>query len=166
MAEYVQYSVTVTFGGVTFTLRVTSNDRVVVSATRGNIPLQVRGMRGDVNSLIPHLNTRIADVPGLSKRVLGVIQSEGCEYVGDVVERTEHEWMQVRKFGHTTLRELKDAMAEMGLELGMDFSGVWDRPTPRPDPWNEDSDEDLPLFAQGSGAREAKSGEELGCGPV
>ena len=78
MAEYVQYSVTVTFGGVTFTLRVTSNDRVVVSATRGNIPLQVRGMRGDVNSLIPHLNTRIADVPGLSKRVLGVIQSEGC----------------------------------------------------------------------------------------
>ena len=37
----------------------------------------------------------------------------------DLVQRTEDQLLEVRNFGETTLREVQEKLAELGLRLGM-----------------------------------------------
>ncbi len=55
----------------------------------------------------------------LSVRATNCLESEGITTVRDLVNRTDDELLEVRNFGETTLKEVKQKLAERGLHLGM-----------------------------------------------
>ncbi|HXG13280.1 MAG TPA: DNA-directed RNA polymerase subunit alpha [Gemmataceae bacterium] len=64
------------------------------------------------------LNMSLAELE-LSVRATNCLESEGITTVRDLVIRTDDELLEVRNFGETTLREVKNKLAERGLHLGM-----------------------------------------------
>src|SRR5438128_2195531 len=55
----------------------------------------------------------------LSVRATNCLESEGITTVRDLVIRTDEELLEVRNFGETTLKEVKQKLEERGLTLGM-----------------------------------------------
>ena len=55
----------------------------------------------------------------LSVRATNCLESEGITTVRDLVIRNDSELLEVRNFGETTLKEVKQKLAERGLALGM-----------------------------------------------
>ena len=55
----------------------------------------------------------------LSVRATNCLESEGINTVRDLVTRTEDQLLQVRNFGDTTLVEVRERLASIGLKLGM-----------------------------------------------
>jgi DNA-directed RNA polymerase subunit alpha len=64
------------------------------------------------------LNMTLADLK-LSVRAGNCLESENIQTVRDLVQRSEDSLLEVRNFGETTLREVKEKLAELGLRLGM-----------------------------------------------
>src|SRR5207248_5831676 len=64
------------------------------------------------------LNLSLAELE-LSVRATNCLESEGITTVRDLVIRTDEELLEVRNFGETTLKEVKQKLAERGLHLGM-----------------------------------------------
>jgi DNA-directed RNA polymerase subunit alpha len=63
------------------------------------------------------LNMSLAELE-LSVRATNCLESEGITTVRDLVIRTDEELLEVRNFGETTLREVKQKLTERGLALG------------------------------------------------
>ena len=63
------------------------------------------------------LNMSLAELE-LSVRATNCLESEGITTVRDLVIRTDEELLEVRNFGETTLREVKQTLTERGLTLG------------------------------------------------
>ena len=55
----------------------------------------------------------------LSVRATNCLESENIHTVRDLVTRTEDQLLEVRNFGETTLNEVREKLAELGLGLGM-----------------------------------------------
>ncbi len=55
----------------------------------------------------------------LSVRATNCLESEGITTVRDLVIRTDEELLEVRNFGETTLKEVKQKLQERGMYLGM-----------------------------------------------
>ena len=55
----------------------------------------------------------------LSVRATNCLESENIHTVRDLVNRTEDQLLEVRNFGETTLNEVREKLAEIGLRLGM-----------------------------------------------
>jgi DNA-directed RNA polymerase subunit alpha len=55
----------------------------------------------------------------LSVRAMNCLESENIRTVRDLVLRTEDQLLEVRNFGETTLNEVKEKLADIGLRLGM-----------------------------------------------
>src|SRR5436309_3076499 len=64
------------------------------------------------------LNMSLAELE-LSVRATNCLESEGITTVRDLVIRTDEELLEVRNFGETTLKEVKQKLSERGLVLGM-----------------------------------------------
>lgn len=64
------------------------------------------------------LNMSLAELE-LSVRATNCLESEGITTVRDLVIRTDEELLEVRNFGETTLKEVKQKLQERGLTLGM-----------------------------------------------
>src|SRR5881227_4032592 len=64
------------------------------------------------------LNMSLAELE-LSVRATNCLESEGITSVRDLVIRTDEELLEVRNFGETTLKEVKQKLQERGLSLGM-----------------------------------------------
>jgi len=64
------------------------------------------------------LNMSLAELE-LSVRATNCLESEGITTVRDLVIRTDEELLEVRNFGETTLKEVKQKLQERGLSLGM-----------------------------------------------
>src|SRR5215471_11258596 len=64
------------------------------------------------------LNMSLAELE-LSVRATNCLESEGITTVRDLVLRNDEVLLEVRNFGETTLREVKNKLAERGLHLGM-----------------------------------------------
>jgi DNA-directed RNA polymerase subunit alpha len=64
------------------------------------------------------LNMSLAELE-LSVRATNCLESEGITTVRDLVIRTDEELLEVRNFGETTLREVKQKLQERGLHLNM-----------------------------------------------
>lgn len=64
------------------------------------------------------LNMSLAELE-LSVRATNCLESEGITTVRDLVIRSDDELLEVRNFGETTLKEVKDKLAEIGLQLGV-----------------------------------------------
>jgi DNA-directed RNA polymerase subunit alpha len=63
------------------------------------------------------LNMSLAELE-LSVRATNCLESEGITTVRDLVIRTDEELLEVRNFGETTLKEVKQKLQERGLHLG------------------------------------------------
>jgi DNA-directed RNA polymerase subunit alpha len=61
---------------------------------------------------------------GLDLRVCNTLESHGILTIRDLVAHTEDELLQIRNFGETTLKYVKDKLAEAGLHLGMKVPGA------------------------------------------
>lgn len=55
----------------------------------------------------------------LSVRASNCLESENIHTLRDLVVRTEEQLLEVRNFGETTLNEVKEKLADLGLRLGM-----------------------------------------------
>jgi DNA-directed RNA polymerase subunit alpha len=64
------------------------------------------------------LNMSLAELE-LSVRATNCLESEGIATVRDLVTRTDDELLEVRNFGETTLKEVKQKLSERALHLGM-----------------------------------------------
>jgi DNA-directed RNA polymerase subunit alpha len=64
------------------------------------------------------LNMSLADLK-LSVRASNCLESENINTVRDLVRRNEDQLLEVRNFGETTLQEVREKLAELGLRLGM-----------------------------------------------
>jgi DNA-directed RNA polymerase subunit alpha len=64
------------------------------------------------------LNMSLAELE-LSVRATNCLESEGITTVRDLVIRNDEELLEVRNFGETTLKEVKQKLEERGLRLGM-----------------------------------------------
>jgi DNA-directed RNA polymerase subunit alpha len=60
----------------------------------------------------------------LSVRASNCLESENITTVRDLVSRTETQLLEVRNFGETTLQEVKEKLADIGLRLGMRLPAV------------------------------------------
>jgi len=67
------------------------------------------------------------DVLEPSVRAENCLTNAGCKYVGDLIQLTEAQALKVKNLGRHTLRELREALAQLGLHLDMDVTG-WVRP--------------------------------------
>lgn len=88
------------------------------------LPLDERGdVGGVVSDSVDHelerkLNMSLAELE-LSVRATNCLESEGITTVRDLVNRSDEELLEVRNFGETTLKEVKQKLQERGLALGM-----------------------------------------------
>ena len=55
----------------------------------------------------------------LSLRANNCLHEEGIETLRELVSRGREELLEVRNFGETTLEEIEEKLAELGLKLGM-----------------------------------------------
>ena len=55
----------------------------------------------------------------LSVRSFNCLQNAGIKYIGDLVQKSEAEMLKTKNFGRKSLKEIKELLSEMGLELGM-----------------------------------------------
>jgi len=60
----------------------------------------------------------VADLP-LSVRASQGLRYADIQYVGELVQCTERELLEIRNFGRKCLNEVKTILARMGLSLGM-----------------------------------------------
>ncbi|MBT9561308.1 MAG: DNA-directed RNA polymerase subunit alpha [Myxococcales bacterium] len=73
---------------------------------------------------------RTVDELELSVRSANCLQNANIKFIGDLVQRSEAEMLKTKNFGRKSLKEIKEILAEMGLQLGMKLDG-WD-PERRP----------------------------------
>lgn len=66
---------------------------------------------------------RKVDELELSVRSANCLKAEGIERVGDLIQRTETDLLRTPNLGKKSLTEIKTALAEQGLELGMKLDG-------------------------------------------
>ena len=55
----------------------------------------------------------------LGIRALNCLDAVGVKTVGQLLERTEEDLLAIRNFGNVTLEELRNKLAEQGLEIAM-----------------------------------------------
>jgi DNA-directed RNA polymerase subunit alpha len=66
----------------------------------------------------------------LSVRSANCLQNANIRYIGELVQKSEQEMLKTKNFGRKSLKEIKEILAEMGLQLGMKLDG-WVSPTQR-----------------------------------
>lgn len=77
---------------------------------------------GSRDSVDPELDSKLAMSLAeleLSVRATNCLESEGITTVRELVQRDDDRLLQVRNFGETTLREVKEKLKRHGLTLGM-----------------------------------------------
>jgi len=66
-----------------------------------------------------NLNRPVAELE-LSVRSANCLQNANIQYIGQLVRKTEAEMLKTKNFGRKSLREIKDILEAMDLELGME----------------------------------------------
>ena len=61
---------------------------------------------------------RPVDELELSVRSFNCLQNAGIKYIGDLVQKTEAEMLKTKNFGRKSLKEIKELLSDMDLELG------------------------------------------------
>jgi DNA-directed RNA polymerase subunit alpha len=49
------------------------------------------------------------------------LKNDGVIYIGDLVQKTEAEMLRTPNFGRKSLNEIKEVLAQMGLQLEMEI---------------------------------------------
>lgn len=66
---------------------------------------------------------RSVDELELSVRSANCLQNANIKTIGDLVQKTESEMLKTKNFGRKSLKEIKEILSEMGLQLGMKLEG-------------------------------------------
>ena len=66
---------------------------------------------------------RSVDELELSVRSANCLQNANIKLIGELVQRTEADMLKTKNFGRKSLREIKEILATMGLQLGMGLDG-------------------------------------------
>jgi len=66
---------------------------------------------------------RTVDELELSVRSANCLQNANIRFIGELVQRSEAEMLKTKNFGRKSLKEIKEILAEMGLQLGMKLDG-------------------------------------------
>lgn len=66
---------------------------------------------------------RSVDELELSVRSANCLQNANIKLIGELVQKSEAEMLKTKNFGRKSLREIKDILSVMGLQLGMSFDG-------------------------------------------
>ncbi len=61
---------------------------------------------------------RTVDELELSVRSANCLQNAGITYIGELVQKTEAEMLKTKNFGRKSLKEIRDLLTEMDLQLG------------------------------------------------
>jgi hypothetical protein len=64
------------------------------------------------------LDRRVDEI-GLSNRAKHALMADGIEYVGELVERSERDLLQIPNFGRVCLNDVTQRLAKLNLRLGM-----------------------------------------------
>lgn len=75
-----------------------------------------------------HVNENLfrpVDELELSVRSSNCLQNAGIKLIGELVQRTEAEMLKTKNFGRKSLKEIRDILAEMDLQLGIKLDN-WD----------------------------------------
>ena len=59
----------------------------------------------------------------LSVRSANCLKNDNIVYIGDLVQKAEHEMLKTPNFGRKSLNEIKEVLLQMGLTLGMKVEG-------------------------------------------
>lgn len=65
----------------------------------------------------------------LSVRAANCLKNANIKSIGELVQRSENEMLKTKNFGKKSLNEIKEVLAEMGLELGAKVSEVTESPS-------------------------------------
>ena len=65
----------------------------------------------------------------LSVRAANCLKNANIKSIGELVQRSENEMLKTKNFGKKSLNEIKEVLAEMGLELGTKVSEVTESPS-------------------------------------
>ena len=57
-------------------------------------------------------------------RSANCLKNDNIIYIGDLVQKTEAEMLRTPNFGRKSLNEIKEVLAQMGLHLGMEVTGL------------------------------------------
>jgi DNA-directed RNA polymerase subunit alpha len=66
---------------------------------------------------------RPVDELELSVRSSNCLQNAGIKLIGELVQKSEAEMLKTKNFGRKSLKEIRDILAEMDLQLGMKLEG-------------------------------------------
>jgi DNA-directed RNA polymerase subunit alpha len=72
---------------------------------------------------------QVNDALYLSVRSANCLQNADIKYVGELVQRSEHEMLKTKNFGRKSLLEIKEILTGMSLTLGMRVVNFPDRET-------------------------------------
>ena len=64
---------------------------------------------------------RKVDELELSVRSANCLKNDNIIYIGDLVQKTEADMLRTPNFGRKSLNEIKEVLAQMGLQLGMEI---------------------------------------------
>ncbi|MDP3273696.1 MAG: DNA-directed RNA polymerase subunit alpha [Deltaproteobacteria bacterium] len=59
----------------------------------------------------------------LSVRSANCLHNANIQYIGELVQKTESDLLKTKNFGRKSLKEIKDKLVELGLQLGMHIEG-------------------------------------------
>ena len=72
---------------------------------------------------LPFVMGVMADLSGNAfVRIAGAVGTN-IQYIGELVQKTEADLLKTKNFGRKSLKEIKEILAEMGLQLGMKLEG-------------------------------------------
>jgi DNA-directed RNA polymerase subunit alpha len=78
----------------------------------------VTPVAGTSESLNPNLFKSVEEFE-LSVRSANCLQNANIQYIGELVQKTESDLLKTKNFGRKSLKEIKDKLSELGLQLGM-----------------------------------------------
>ena len=89
-------------------------------------PEALRPIAEEPTPLNPNLFKSVDELE-LSVRSANCLQNANIRLIGELVQRSEGEMLKTKNFGRKSLNEIKEVLASMGLELGMQVESFPDR---------------------------------------
>jgi hypothetical protein len=87
------------------------------------ILLERRPARPPIGMPAGYLFMMRVDELELSVRSANCLRNDGIIYIGTLVQKSEDEMLRTANFGRKSLNEIKEVLAQLGLQLGMDIPG-------------------------------------------
>jgi DNA-directed RNA polymerase subunit alpha len=96
-------------------------DQLTVFINFEEVPEEKAEKKDDI-SFNPNLLMKVEELE-LSVRSANCLKNDNIVYIGDLVQKAEHEMLKTPNFGRKSLNEIKEVLSQLGLSLGMKIEG-------------------------------------------